>query len=31
MTLSAQSGQEIYAEANKISAEADKQLNVAYD
>ena len=29
--LSAQSGSEIYAEANKISAEADKQLNAAYD
>ena len=31
MTLSAQSGQEMYAEANKINAEADKQLNAAYD
>ena len=30
-TLSAQSGQEIYAEANKINAEADKELNAAYD
>jgi uncharacterized protein YecT (DUF1311 family) len=30
-TLYAQSGQEIYAEANKINAEADKQLNAAYD
>src|SRR5204863_9612450 len=30
-TLSAQSGSEIYDEANKISAEADKQLNSAYD
>ena len=29
--LSAQSGQETYAEANKINAEADKQLNAAYD
>jgi uncharacterized protein YecT (DUF1311 family) len=30
-TLSAQSGSEAYAEANKISAEADKKLNAAYD
>jgi uncharacterized protein YecT (DUF1311 family) len=30
-TLSAQSGSESYAEANKISAEADKKLNAAYD
>jgi len=30
-TLSAQSGSEMYAEANKISAEADKKLNAAYD
>ena len=30
-TLYAQSGQEIYAEANKINAEAHKQLNAAYD
>jgi uncharacterized protein YecT (DUF1311 family) len=30
-TLSAQSGPEIYAEAHKISAEADKELNGAYD
>lgn len=29
--LSAQSGPEIYAEANKINAEADKKLNAAYD
>jgi|SRR5919108_1987804 uncharacterized protein YecT (DUF1311 family) len=31
MTLSAQSGAEMYADANKISAEADKQLNAAYN
>ena len=30
-TLSAQSGSEAYAEAHKISAEADKELNAAYD
>jgi uncharacterized protein YecT (DUF1311 family) len=30
-TLSAQSGTEMYAEANKINAEADKQLNAAYN
>jgi uncharacterized protein YecT (DUF1311 family) len=30
-TLSAQSGPEIYAEANKVSAEADKELNAAYE
>ena len=30
-TVYAQSGQEIYAEANNINAEADKQLNAAYD
>ena len=30
-TLSAQSGSETYAEANKIKAEADKELNAAYD
>ena len=30
-TLSAQSGSETYAEATKISAEADKKLNAAYD
>jgi len=29
--LSAQSGPETYAEANKISAEADKELNAAYN
>ena len=29
--LSAQSGSETYAEANKINIEADKQLNAAYD
>ena len=29
--LSAQSGPEIYAEANKICAEADKKLNAAYE
>ena len=29
--LFAQSGPEIYAEANKINAEADKELNAAYD
>ena len=30
-TLSAQSGSDTYAEANKINAEADKKLNAAYD
>ena len=30
-TLSAQSGSETYAEATKIKAEADKELNAAYD
>ena len=30
-TLSAQSGSESYTEATKISAEADKKLNAAYD
>lgn len=30
-TLYAQSGSETYAEANNINAEADKQLNAAYD
>jgi len=30
-TLSAQSGRELYAEANKINAEADKKLNAAYE
>src|SRR6187455_1511689 len=30
-TLLAQSGSETYAEANKINAEADKELNAAYD
>ena len=30
-TLFAQSGSETYAEANKINAEADKELNAAYD
>ena len=29
--LSAQSGSEAYTEANKISAEADKKLNAAYN
>jgi uncharacterized protein YecT (DUF1311 family) len=29
--LCAQSGPETYAEANKINAEADKELNAAYD
>jgi len=31
MTLSAQSGSETYEEAKKINAEADKELNAAYD
>jgi uncharacterized protein YecT (DUF1311 family) len=30
-TLSAQSGSETYTEATKITAEADKKLNAAYD
>lgn len=30
-TLFAESGSETYAEANKINAEADKELNAAYD
>jgi uncharacterized protein YecT (DUF1311 family) len=30
-TLPAQSGSEMYAEANKIRAESDKELNAAYD
>jgi uncharacterized protein YecT (DUF1311 family) len=30
-TLSAQSGSETYADATKITAEADKKLNAAYD
>jgi uncharacterized protein YecT (DUF1311 family) len=30
-TLSAQSGSETYAEANEITAKADKELNAAYD
>lgn len=30
-TLSAQSGPEIHAEADKIKAEADEKLNAAYD
>jgi uncharacterized protein YecT (DUF1311 family) len=31
MTVTAQSGSEIYSEANRINAEADKKLNAAYN